>query len=163
MTDNQDMNSRIRRAAGRADPRELAAEAIAAAERVGNVSELRERIAQEAGLPTGMADRLRGDDAGALADDAAALAEALDLRPERSPRQELNDAIRGRAGRAPAASPDHLGDRPGGDDTVSLDGGVRGVRAPAPEPSMNALMRSSVDDKRRRIAEGARDYDDLTN
>lgn len=77
------MDAQIRRRAGHADPRELAAAAIAAAERAGDARELRARLCEQAGLPPSMGARLRGEDAGTLKDDAESLAAELrELSPE---------------------------------------------------------------------------------
>jgi len=87
------LNRSIRVAAGRIDPRELAAEAIAAAERAGDASALRERIAADAGLPLAMGSRLKGQDAGELAKDAKALAADLaGLLPSSAPLRDDMDA-----------------------------------------------------------------------
>jgi hypothetical protein len=97
------LNRSIRGAAGRIDPRELAAEAIAAAERAGDAIALRERIATDAGLPPAMGSRLQGQDAGELAADAKALAETLaDVRPSPQPPGDMNARIRVGAGREAA-------------------------------------------------------------
>src|SRR6478609_9622785 len=99
---NDEVNRNIRAAAGRVDPREIAAAAIAAAERAGDASALRERIATEAGLPVALAARLRGADAAELADDAKALAQTLaEIRPTPHPPESFNDQIRRAAGRRP--------------------------------------------------------------
>ncbi len=92
------LNRSIREAAGRLDPRELAAEAIAAAERAGDASALRERIAADAGLSPAMGSRLRGGDAGELAEDAKTLAADLaDLLPSSaSPDHDMDTRLRAR-------------------------------------------------------------------
>lgn len=101
-----DMNAQIRAAAGWSDPRQIAAEALAAAERAGDASAMRERIALEAGLPAGLAGRLRGNDAGELAADAEALAETLaEMRPTPQPPEGMNARIRLAAGRDAAVPP----------------------------------------------------------
>lgn len=93
-----EMNSQIRAAAGRTDPRELAREALDAAARAGDAAALRERLALDAGLPAAMASRLQGQDAGELAADAQALAETLaEMRP--TPPEDFNARIRRMAGR----------------------------------------------------------------
>jgi hypothetical protein len=153
-----DMNAQIRRAAGRQSPQELAAAAIDAAEQAGDARALRERLATDAGLPLELASRLHGNDAGELKADAEALAETLaELRPPEP--EDMNSQIRRAAGRAPAGDAAEAEEEP----MATLDGGARRSTAATPPPSMNSLMRAAVDHKHERIAEGARDYDDLTN
>jgi hypothetical protein len=97
-----DMNRRIRAAAGRVDPMQVADEAIAAAKEADDDdAALRERIAAKAGLPPGLAGRLRGMDSDELAADAKALTETL---AELSPPEDFNTRIRRLAGRETAGA-----------------------------------------------------------
>lgn len=155
MTD--EMDTRIRRSAGRQSPAELAEEAIATAERAGDVADLRQRLAVEAGLPAELGARLKGDDAGALADDAKALAATLsELNP--APPASMDDQIRRAAGRDPSAAA-----RPEPQPATSLDGGARQT-SPAPaEPSLSSLIRAERDQKREERDARAAAYDDYEN
>jgi hypothetical protein len=78
------------------DPRDLAAEALAHAGAARNEAELRARITAEAGLPAELADRLRGDDAGALAADAKALAAVISETAAQPATGGMDALIRGR-------------------------------------------------------------------
>jgi hypothetical protein len=149
-----DMNARIREAAGRTDPREVAAAAIAAAEAAGDASGLRERIAEQVGLPTEMGARLKGQDAGELKADAEKLAAAVGgLNPPRP--DSMNDRIRQAAGHT-AVNDLAAADEP--PRPTSMDGGARQSTSPPP-PSMSSLIRGTLDAKRELAHDNAEFYD----
>jgi hypothetical protein len=148
------MNRMIRRSAGREDPRTIAAAAIRAAEQAGDASALRERIATAAGLPAGMAERLVGDDAGALATDAEALvATVAELAPPRP--ASMSDHIRRAAGHAPAGDVATTSEPPA---PTSFDGGVR-ESGPAPPPSMSSQIRGERQERAERRAQLGDQFD----
>lgn len=153
---NDDLNAKIRQAAGRRTPQELAAEAIDAAAQAGDARALRERLAEQAGLPPAMGSRLQGQDAGELAEDAKRFAEDLGVGGETSEPQSMSDLIRQAAGRAPAASPADVNEPP---PVPDFDSGVRGVAEPPPEPSMSAQIRAERQERLERRVELANDFD----
>lgn len=148
------MNELIRRRAGRVDPRELAREAIAAAEAAGDAKALRERIAEAAGLPVEFGTRLQGDDAGALQADAEQLAEVVGtMRPEKPP-ETFDDTIRRAAGR-PTVDDIAAAEEP--PPVTNFDGGARSSTAP-PEPSMDDQIRGARDARAQLAHDNALDH-----
>ena len=130
----------------------MAEQAIAAAEQAATAGDLREQIAQWAGLPPGMGTRLKGEDAAELADDAEKLAETLaELRPTAPP--NMSDRIRAGAGRTPSTEQPEAEPAP-----TSFDGGAR-ESGPPPPPSMNGLIRGERDQRAEDVARRAADHD----
>lgn len=147
---NDSMNARIRAAAGRVDPMQVADEALAARAAVGDLAAMREQVCAQAGLSPAAAGALRGADKVELEAFAAALAAAIPAPPEPS----LNDRIRIAAGRESVATGD-AEPLP----ATSFDGGARTSTEPDRTPSMNSLLRGERDQRREEVAARADAYE----
>ena len=118
-------------------------------------SEVRARIAAEAGLPSDFGRWLQGGTVDDLAADAHALAAGLGIGPS-----GINAAIRRAAGQqlaAPGSEP--VPEPESGRESRGFDGGAgRGRVEPGP-PSMGSLIRAEIEARRGLIYDRASDLD----